>query len=139
MWADAKAYHKTYFILHTYIRTRTRAPLCLASHTFCWREGVSPCDPQTTGPISKIQAPFDSPVPELSKHGVKFDLEVTDDVPGRVKVGMFDILGLVTSASKILMLSANKANESAWIVSLTSVDCKYHFLCFMTITQVKAI
>ena len=35
------------------------------------------------------------------------------------------------------MLSANKANESAWIVSLTSV--KYHFMCFVTIIQVKVI
>ena len=33
---------------------------------------------QTTGPISKVQTPFDSPVHALSKQGVKFDLEVTD-------------------------------------------------------------
>ena len=65
---------------------------------------------QTTGPISKTQTPFDSPLRELSKHGVEYDLEVTDDGTGRVKVGMFDISGLVTSASKISMLSANKAN-----------------------------
>ena len=32
---------------------------------------------------------------------------------------MFDISGLGTSACNISMLSANKANESAWIVSLT--------------------
>ena len=51
-----------------------------------------------------------------------FDPEVTDDVTGQVKVRIFDFLGLVTSASKISMLSANKANESAWIVSLTSVS-----------------
>ena len=56
---------------------------------------------QTTGPISKIQTPFDSHVRELSKHEVKFDLEVTDDFTGRVKVRMFDFLGLVTSASPI--------------------------------------
>ena len=36
------------------------------------------------------------------------------------------------------MLSANKANKSAWIVSLTFVS-RYHFLCFVTITQVKVI
>ena len=50
------------------------------------------------------------------------DLGVTTDVPGQVKVEMFDISGLATSASKISMLSANKANESAWIVSLTFVS-----------------
>ena len=53
---------------------------------------------------------------------VKNDLEVTDDVTGQVKVRMFDFSGLVTSASKMSMLSTNKANESAWIVSLTSVS-----------------
>ena len=75
---------------------------------------------QTTGPISKMQTiPFDSPARELSKHYLKFDLEVTDDVTGQVKIRMFDFSGSVTSASTISMLSANKANESAWIVSLT--------------------
>ena len=38
------------------------------------------------------------------------DLGVTSDVTGQVKVKMFDISGLVTSASKIAMLSTNKAN-----------------------------
>ena len=38
---------------------------------------------KTTGPITKIQTPFDSPVRELSKHGVKFDLDVTDDATGQ--------------------------------------------------------
>ena len=75
-----------------------------------------------TGPISKFQTPFDSPVRELPVQGQIFDLDVTDDVTGQVKVGIFDFSGLVTSASKISMLSANKANESAWIVSLTSVS-----------------
>ena len=55
----------------------------------------------------------------------KFDPEVTDDVTGQVKVRIFDFSGLVTSASKISMLSANKANESAWIVSLTSVTITF--------------
>ena len=77
---------------------------------------------QTTGPISQIQTLLYSPVRELYKHGVKFDVKITDDVTGRVKVGMFDISGLVTSASKISILSANKANESAWIVSPTFVS-----------------
>ena len=38
------------------------------------------------------------------------ELGVTSDVTGQVKVKMFDISGLVTSASKIAMLSTNKAN-----------------------------
>ena len=71
---------------------------------------------------SKFQTPFDCPVRELPVQGQKFDPEVTDDVTGQVKVRIFDFSGLATSASKISMLSANKANESAWIVSLTSVS-----------------
>ena len=54
------------------------------------------------------------------------DLGVTSDVTGQVKVKMLDFSGLVTSASEIAMLSSNKGNESAWIVSLTFVsiiDC----------------
>ena len=74
--------------------------------------GSGPCDPQTTGPISKIQTLFDSPERELCKHDVKFDLEVIEDVTGQVKVGMFGFSGLVTAASKISMLSTNKANDS---------------------------
>ena len=62
---------------------------------------------QTTGPISKFQTPFGSPVRELPGQGQKFDPEVTDDVTGQVKVRIFDFSGLVTSASKISMLSAN--------------------------------
>ena len=85
-------------------------------------KGPPPEISQTTGPISKFQTPFDSPVRELPVQGKKFDPEVTDDVTGQVKVRIFDFSGLVTSASKISMLSANKANESAWIVSLTSVS-----------------
>ena len=102
-------------------------PMSLASHTFCGGGGVSRTPPppgisQTTGPISKIQTLFDSPVREISKPDVKFDLEVTDDNTGQVKVRMFDFSGMVTSASTISLLSANKANESAWIVSLTFVS-----------------
>ena len=42
---------------------------------------------------------------------------------------MLDFSGLVTSASKIAMLSSNKANESAWIVSLTFVSVSFTVLC----------
>ena len=45
---------------------------------------------QTTGPISKFQTPFDSPVRELPVQSQKFDTEVTDDVTGQVKVRIFD-------------------------------------------------
>ena len=45
---------------------------------------------QTTGPISKFQTPFDSPVRELPVQCKKFDPEVTDDVTGQVKVRIFD-------------------------------------------------
>ena len=85
-------------------------------------KGPSPEISQTTGPISKFQTQFDSPVRELPVQSKKFDPEVTYDVTGQVKVRIFDFSGLVTSASKISMLSANKANESAWIVSLPSVS-----------------
>ena len=95
--------------------------------TFCWGGGRRIANPLWspklgTGPISKIQTPFDSLVRGLSKHGVKVDLEVVNDVTGQVKVRMFDFSGVVTSASTILMLSANKANESKWILSLTFVS-----------------
>ena len=50
------------------------------------------------------------------------DLGVTSDVTGQVKAKMFDFSGLVTSASTISMLSSNKANKSAWIVSLIFVS-----------------
>ena len=53
------------------------------------------------------------------------DLGVTSDVTGQVKIKMFDNSGLVTSTSKIAMLSTNKANYSAWIVSLTFVSIIY--------------
>ena len=76
---------------------------------------------ETTGPILKIQSAFESPGKTVD--GKKFnDLGVTSDVTGQVKVEMFDFSGLVTSASKMSMLTSNKANESAWIVSLTFVS-----------------
>ena len=48
---------------------------------------------QTTGPISKFQTPFDSPVRELPVQGQKFDPEVTDDVTGQVSQN-FRLFGL---------------------------------------------
>ena len=98
---------------------RTRAPLdSRESHILGGGAAYRhpPVISQTAGPISKIQTPFDSPEREISKHDVKFDLEVTGDVTGQVKVRMFDFSVLVTLASTILMLSANKVNELAWDV-----------------------
>ena len=100
------------------------AGVWFVTRPYYWGGGQSPPPEisQTTGPISKFQTSFDSAVRELPVQGQKFDPEVTDDVTGQIKVRIFDFSGLVTSASKISMLSANKANESAWIVSLTSVS-----------------
>ena len=91
-----------------------------------------PWDLPNSGPISKFQTPFDSPRRELpialDEQGKKIYLEVTGDVTGQVEVRIFDFSGLVTSASIMSMLSANKANETAWIVSLTCVTdmCHWH-------------
>ena len=47
--------------------------------------GVSaPCDLPNYWTDFQNQTPFDSLVRELSKQGVKFDLEVTDDLTGQV-------------------------------------------------------
>ena len=111
------------YMYHKHNSIRIRAPLNSRESHILWGAYRSPPPviSQTTGPISKILTPFDSPEREPSKHGVKFDLEVTDDVTSQVKVRMFDFSVLVTLASTILKLSANKVNESAWVVLLTCV------------------
>ena len=73
----------------------------LVSNTFCWGGGKGPPEiSQTAGPISKFQTPFDSPVRELPLQGQKFDLEVTDDVTGQVKVRIFDFSGWVNQVKQ---------------------------------------
>ena len=60
----------------------------LVSNTSCWGGGGKGHPPeisQTTGPISKFQTPFDSPVRELPVQGHKFGPQVTDDVTGQAK------------------------------------------------------
>ena len=57
--------------------------------------------PKLLDRFPNFKTPFDSPVRELPVQGQKFDLEVTDDITGQVKVRIFDFSGLVTSASKI--------------------------------------
>ena len=58
---------------------------------------------ESTGPIKKIQAEFESPGKNAEGKTNCIDLGVTNDVTGQVKVKMFDFSGLVTSASKIAM------------------------------------
>ena len=50
----------------------------------------SPVISQTAEPLFKIQTPFDSHAHELSKHDLKFDLEVNDDVACQVKVDLLN-------------------------------------------------
>ena len=92
----------------------TRAPLGYFYNAPHWGGGYfeppPPLISETTGPILKIQAAFESPEKNCRRKTNFIDLGVTSDVTGQVKVKMFDISGLVTSASKIAMLSTNKAN-----------------------------
>ena len=106
-----------------YVSCLTRAPPGYFYNAPHWGGGGGaisspPLISETTGPILKLQAAFESLEKNCGRKTDFHDLGVTSDVTGQVKVKMFDISGLVTSASKISMLSANKANESAWIVSL---------------------
>ena len=106
-------------------RVLTRAPLGYFYNAPHWGAISSPpLISETIGPIVKIQAAFES-LEKLSGKTNFIDLGVTSDVTSQVKVKMFDFSGLVTSASKIAMLSSNKANESAWIMSLTFVSISY--------------
>ena len=114
----------------TEIRGKTynliRAPLWYFYNAPHWGGGYfeppppPPSDLRNYWTDSKIQAEFESPGKTVE--GKKIDLVVTSDVTGQVKVKMFDFSGLVTSASKTAMLTSNRANESAWIVSLTFVS-----------------
>ena len=57
-----------------------------------------------------MQAAFESPGKTVEGKQILLTSGVTSDITGQVKVKMFDISGWVTSASKIAMLSTNKAN-----------------------------
>ena len=106
----------------------TRAPLGYFYNAPHWGGAISSPPPlisETTGPLVKIQTALESPGKNFRGKTNCIDLRVTSDVTGQVKVKMFDFSGLVTSVSKIAMLSSNKANESAWIVSLTFVSIFY--------------
>ena len=69
----------------------------------------SPLISETTVPNLKIQAAFESPGKNCEGKINLNDLGVTSGVTALVKIEMFDFSGLVTSASKISMLSSNKA------------------------------
>ena len=120
-----------------YVCILTRAPLGYFYNASHWgggyfepppSEAISsplPLSSGNTGPILKIRAAFESPGKTVEGKTYFIDLGCTSDATGQVKVKMFDYSGLVTSASKIAMLSSNKATESAWIVSLTFVSIIY--------------
>ena len=107
-------------------RALTRAPLGYFYNAPRWGEGYfePPLISETTGPILKIKPAFEIPGKTVEGNNF-FCLGVTSDVTGQVKVKMFYFSGLVTSASKIAMLSSNKANESACIMSLAFVSIIY--------------
>ena len=100
----------------------------LDSNTSCWGRGKGPLEiSQTTGPISKFQASFDSSVRELPVQGQNFDPKVTDDVSGQVKVRNFDFSGLVTSSSKISILKGQSQLVKGR--PIYSNDCGKYSLC----------
>ena len=113
MYTTKKRYRKlkrsTTSIKNVYL---TRAPLGYFYNVPHWGGGYfePPLISEITGPILKNQAAFESPGKNCRGKTNFIDLGVTSDVTGQVKVKMFDISGLVTSASKIAMLSTNKAN-----------------------------
>ena len=56
----------------------------------------------------------------------------------QVRSKMFDISGLVTSASKIAMDVKQELSQLFGMDSVSDI-CKYHLLCFATIIEVKVI
>ena len=109
------------------VQTLTRAPLGYFYNAPHWGGGgyfEPPSDLRNNWTDSKNSNGIWKPWKNCRGKTIFIDLGVTSDVTGQVKVKMFDISGLVTSASRIAMLSTNKANQSAWIVSLT-------FLCII--------
>ena len=106
----------------------TRAPLGYFYNAPHWGGGgyfEPPSDLRNFCTDSKNSSGIRKPWKTVDRKTNFNGLGVTSDVTGQVKdISTFqiDISGLVTSASKIWMLSANKANESAWIASLTFVS-----------------
>ena len=71
---------------------------------------------------------------QLSAHGMKFDLEATDDVTGQDKVEMFDCWDWMRLTGKIFMFhfTFSKANESAICMDGVSGIHTYHYQCYVT-------
>ena len=92
--------------------TLTRAPLGYFYNAPHWGGAISspPSDLRNYWTDSKNSSGIWKPWKNCPGKTNFIDLGVTSDVKGQVKVKMFDISGLVTSASKIAMLSTNKAN-----------------------------
>ena len=93
-------------------RYLTRAPLGYFYNAPHWGGAISspPSDLRNYWTDSKNSSGIWKPWKNCRGKTNFIDLGVTSDVTGQVKVKMFDISGLVTSASKIAMLSTNKAN-----------------------------
>ena len=92
--------------------TLTRAPLGYFYNAPHWGGGYfePPSDLRNYWTDSKNSSGIWKPWKNCQGKTNFIDLGVTSDVTDQVKVKMFDISGLVTSASKIAMLSTNKAN-----------------------------
>ena len=96
-----------------YLSLITRAPLGYFYNAPNWGGGAfssPPSDLRNYWTDSKNSSGIWKPWKNCLGKTNFIDLGVTSDVTGQVKVKMFDISGLVTSASKIAMLSTNKAN-----------------------------
>ena len=95
--------------LDTYL---TRAPLGYFYNAPHWGGAISnpPSDLRNYWTGSKNSSGIWKPWKNCQGKTNFIDLRVTSDVTGQVKVKMFDISGLVTSASKIAVLSTNKAD-----------------------------
>ena len=78
---------------HCILNPRPAGVWLVASNTSCWGGGG--------GAKPHLRSP------KLPDRFPKFDLEVTNDATGQIKVEIFDFSGLLTSASKISMLSAS--------------------------------
>ena len=90
----------------------TRAPLGYFYNAPHWGGGYfePPSDLRNYWTDSKNSSGIWKPWKNCEGNTNFIDLGVTSDVTGQVKFKMFDISDLVTSASKIAMLSRNKAN-----------------------------
>ena len=111
--ANTRGPTATYLTIRTNI-ILTRAPLGYFYNAPHWGGGGGlfrpPSDLRNYWTDSKNSSDILKPWKNCRRKTNFIDLGATSDVTGQVKVKMFDISGLVTSASKIAILSTNKAN-----------------------------